>query len=150
MRIDAECSRGRIPYKGRARASLYTGGDECHPVKIYPFQQFEISSCEGSRRYLRLSTTRARRSKSGRRISNIKLSCSRRDTMIKTKRIVRRINMSTLDRSSTSFIVAVSDVETGINDTMLLLLIRQEANKWKMKMEFINAATIKIKSSRIW
>jgi len=42
--------------------------------------------------------------------------------------------MSTLDRSSTSFIVAVSDVETGINDTMLLLLIRQEANKWKMEI----------------
>jgi len=32
------------------------------------------------------------------------------------------------------FIVAVSDVETGINDTMLLLLIRQEANKWKMEI----------------
>lgn len=86
-----------------ARASLYIGGDECHPVKIYPFQQFEISSRGGSRAGIPLvvpGTTRAWRSNSGRRISNVKLPCSRGDTAIKTRRIVRRINMSVLDISN--------------------------------------------------
>lgn len=56
------------------------------------------------------------------RISNVKLPCSRGDTAIKVRRIVQRINMSISDRFSTSFSVAVSGVETGINDVVLLLL----------------------------
>lgn len=96
-------------------------------MKIYPFQQFEISSLVEDLAgisvplvHLHACTAGAAIARLGRiGISNVKLPCSRGDTAIKTRRIVRRINMSISDRSSTSFIVATSGVETGINDTTL-------------------------------
>lgn len=79
-----------------ARASLYTGGDECHPVKIYPFQQFEISSRGESRRYPRPGTTRARQRVAAiAAVGLVTLNCRVR-AEIKMRRIVRRINMSIL------------------------------------------------------
>lgn len=67
----------------------------------------EISRVVEDRAGPRFGITRVRRSNSGRRISNVKLPCSRGDTAIKLRRIVRT-NMSILNRFSISFIVAVS------------------------------------------